>query len=212
MKKMKIVAIGVVLLSFAIGIYFYGQAPDIIPSHWNIKGEVDDYTPKFGGMFLVPLLMGCFLLLFEAIPRMDPLKANIEKFRMHYERFIVLILMFFLYVYLLTLSWAMGMSFNMIQALSPAFGILFFYCGILIANAKQNWFIGIRTPWTMSSEKVWNKTHRIGGKLFKAAGIISLCGILLPDYAIFIVLAPVILFSVYLVVYSYLEYKKEKRA
>jgi len=212
MKKMKIAAIGVVLLSFAIGIYFYGQVPDIVPSHWNMRGEVDGYMPKFWGMFLVPLLMGCCLLLFEAIPRMDPLKANIEKFRKHYERFIVLILLFFLYIYMLSLFWTMGMSFNMTQALSPAFCILFFYCGILIANAKQNWFIGIRTPWTMSSESVWNKTHRIGGKLFKAAGIISLCGILVPDYAIFIVLAPVILFSVYLVVYSYLEYKKEKRA
>jgi uncharacterized membrane protein len=87
---------------------------------------------------------------------------------------------------------------------------LFYYLGILVENAKQNWFIGIRTPWTLSSEKVWNKTHKIGGKLFKVAGLIAFAGILFQDYAIYFVLVPVILIAVYLVIYSYFEYQKSK--
>ena len=92
--------------------------------------------------------------------------------------------------------------------LSPAFAILFYYCGVLIEHSKRNWFIGIRTPWTMSSEKVWDKTHARGGKLFKIAGFIALLGIILPEQAIFLFLGAVLVFVAYLFVYSYVEYKK----
>jgi uncharacterized membrane protein len=96
------------------------------------------------------------------------------------------------------------------QVLSPAFGILFFYCGILIEKVKRNWFIGIKTPWTLSNEKVWDKTHQLGGKLFKIVGIIAFLGIIFPNYTFFLILFPVIAVSIYTVVYSYFEYQKEK--
>jgi len=91
----------------------------------------------------------------------------------------------------------------------PAMAALFYYCGILVENAKRNWFIGIRTPWTLSNEKVWEKTHKLGGKLFKAAAIIILFGIVLKGYALLFILVPVIFVSFYLIVYSYVEYQKE---
>jgi uncharacterized membrane protein len=210
MKKTGIIIAVILLLSFVTGIYLYGQMPDMMASHWNISGEVDGYMTKFWGLFLVPLISAGLLLLFIAIPKIDPLKTNIGKFRNYYDRFVLLVMSFMYYVYLLTILWSMGMKFNMIQFLSPALAALFYYCGILLSKAKQNWFIGIRTPWTLSSEKVWNKTHRIGGKLFKAAGMIALLGVIMPDYAIYLVLLPVILFAVYTVVYSYLEYNKGK--
>ena len=97
----------------------------------------------------------------------------------------------------------------MIQALAPAFGGLFYYCGILAKNAKRNWFIGIRTPWTLSNEKVWDKTHRVGGQLLKIAGIIALFGVFFPSYALLFIFAPVVLVAAYTITYSYIEYKKE---
>ena len=103
----------------------------------------------------------------------------------------------------------MGFRFNMITLLSPAFAILFYYSGVLIENAKMNYFIGIRTPWTLSSEKVWDKTHKIGGKLFKIAGIIAIAGMLFQSYAIFFILVPMLLAAIYSVVFSYIEYQKE---
>ena len=108
------------------------------------------------------------------IPKIDPLKENIAKFRPYFDLFILLLFGFLFYLYLLTIAWNLGYRFNIIQLMAPAFGLLIYYAGVLIENSKQNWFIGIRTPWTLSSEKVWNKTNRQAGKLFKAAGVLSL--------------------------------------
>ncbi len=184
--------------------------PAKMASHWNIRGEVDNYISKFWGLFLMPFISIGMFLLFILIPKMDPLKANIEKFRKYFDRFIILIILFLFYLYLLTIFWNFGNKFSMNQVLPPAFGILLFYCGILIENAKRNWSIGIRTPWTLSNEKVWEKTHRLGGKLFKMVGIIALFGIFFPNYAFFLVLVPAILVVIYTIVYSYFEYRKER--
>jgi uncharacterized membrane protein len=116
-----------------------------------------------------------------------------------------------LYLYLLTIFWNIGFRFSIVFMLSPAFAILFYYAGILTENAKRNWFIGIRTPWTMSSDKVWDKTHKLGGMLFKVSGILALFGLLLPDYAFLLVVIPVVLVAIYTVVYSYFEYQKIKK-
>jgi uncharacterized membrane protein len=90
-------------------------------------------------------------------------------------------------------------------------GLLFFYIGILLENAKRNWFIGIRTPWTLSSEKVWNKTHKLGSKMFKISGIIVLIGFLFQKYVTYFILIPTLFVAFYLVIYSYVEYRKEKK-
>ncbi len=180
-------------------------------SHWNIQGEVNGYMSKFWGLFLMPIISIGLLILFILIPKIDPLKANINKFRKYFDGFIVLIMIFLFYIYLLTLFWNLGFRFDMGRLMVPALGILFYYCGILVENAKRNWFIGIRTPWTLSNEKVWEKTHKIGGKLFKIAGLIALLGIFFPNYAFYFILVPVLLVAVYTIAYSYFEYQKETK-
>ncbi|MCX6759326.1 MAG: SdpI family protein [Candidatus Nealsonbacteria bacterium] len=208
MIKAKTIIFSIISLSFIIGICFYPSMPEKMASHWNAQDQVDGYVSKFWGLFLMPFIsIGLFLLLI-LVPKIDPLKANVEKFRKYFDRFIVLLMFFLFYIYLLTLFWNIGLRFNMGQFMIPALGILFYYCGILIENSKRNWFIGIKTPWTLSSEVVWDKTHKIGGKLFKIAGMISFLGICFPQYAIFLVIVPVILFSVYTIIYSYSEYQK----
>ena len=88
-------------------------------------------------------------------------------------------------------------------------GVLFFSIGIVIGKAKRNWFIGIRTPWTLSSEAVWDKTHRLGGKVFMVSGLVSLLGFFFEGYvALLLILAPIMIGSIFLVVYSYFEYQK----
>jgi len=184
--------------------------PIDMASHWNAQGQVDGYVSKFWGLFLLPIISLGLFFLFILIPKIDPLKANIEKFRKYFDGFVVLIILFLFYLYLLTIFWNFGVQFSMNQVLPPAFGILFFYCGILIEKAKRNWFIGIRTPWTLSNEKVWDKTHFIGGRLFKAAGLVALLGVFFQNHAILFVIVPVILVSLFTIVYSYFEYQKEK--
>jgi uncharacterized membrane protein len=210
-NKKQIIPILIILAGFIVGIYFYSQMPEKMASHWNASGEVNGYMGKFWGMFLTPIMSVGLFLLFLIIPKIDPLRANIEKFRKYYDDFIILFLGFFFYVYLLTIFYNLGIKFNMAQMMMPAMAALFYYCGILIENAKRNWFIGIRTPWTLSSENVWNKTHKLGGKLFKAAGLIILLGIVMGNCAVYFILIPTLFVSIYLIVYSYFEYKKDEK-
>jgi len=212
MRKSEIIILGIALISFAVGIYLYPLMPEKIASHWSARGEVDDYMPKFWGLFLMPILLIGMFFLFILIPKIDPLKENIEKFRKYYDGFIMIIALFFFYIYALTIFWNLGLRFDMTYLLTPALAILFYYVGILTENAKRNWFIGIRTPWTLSNENVWNKTHKIGGKMFKVAGIIILLGLLFPEYTILFMLVPALFVAFYTVAYSYFEYQKEMRS
>jgi uncharacterized membrane protein len=210
MRKSEIVTILIILFSFAIGICLYPKMPAEMASHWNAQGQVDGYVSKFWGLFLMPIISLILFFLFILIPKIDPLKTNIEKFRKYFDNFVTIIILFLFYLYLLTIFWNFGVQFSMNQVLAPAFGILFFYCGILVEKAKRNWSIGIRTPWTLSNDKVWERTHKIGGKLFKVVGIIAFLGIIFPNYAFFLILFPVIAVSIYTVIYSYFEYRKER--
>ncbi len=82
----------------------------------------------------------------------------------------------------------------------------------MMEKARQNWFIGVRTPWTLSSEVVWDKTNRLAGKLFKGAGVLAALGVIFPEYAILLILVPVILAAIYPVIYSYREYQLELKS
>ena len=186
--------------------------PEKMASHWNIKGEVDGYLSKFWGLFLMPLLSIGILLLYLIIPNIDPLKKNIEKFRRYFDRFIALLLLFLFYLYALTIFWNLGFKFDMGQAIMPALAILFYYCGILLEKAKRNWFIGIRTPWTLSSDEVWGKTHKLGGKLFKTAGLFVLLGLFFKKYIFWFVLAPMLTAVIYIIAYSYFEHQKIQKS
>lgn len=210
MRKSTLVILVMIILSFIIGAWLYPSLPEQMPSHWNMRGEVDSYMPKILGVLLMPLISVGLLLLFLAIPRIDPLKKNIKKFQNTYEGLVVLIIAFLFYINILVLAWSSGVSFNMTQMIIPAIGLLFIYIGSIMGKLKRNWFIGIKTPWTLSSDRVWDKTHRIGGKVFIISGIISLFGLVLPDYALWLLLAPVLIGVVYTVVYSYFEYQKGK--
>ena len=211
MQKSHFLIIILILISFGIGAYFSPQMPEKMASHWNTKGEVDGYMSKFWGLFLMPIILLGLFLLYVLIPKIDPLKENIAKFRKYFDGFIVLITLFLFYIYLLSIAWNLGKRFNMGQMMMPALGMLFYYCGILTENAKRNWFIGIKTPWTLSSERVWDKTHKIGGKLFKAAGLIAFLGIFFPNYAFYFILVPALLVAFYTIIYSYFEYQKETK-
>ncbi len=208
-RRSEILIIGIALLSFAIGVYYYPQMPAQMASHWNAKGQVDDYISRFWGLFLMPITLVGLALLFMAIPRIDPLRENIAKFRKYYDGFVILFMVFMVFVYLQTILWSIGIRISPNVFVPIGTGLLFIGAGILCENTRRNWFIGIRTPWTLSSDQVWDKTHRMGGKLFKIAGAISMVGIFFQGYAVFFVLVPALLVAVYTVVYSYFEYKKE---
>jgi uncharacterized membrane protein len=184
-------------------------------SHWNAAGEVNGYMPKLFGLFLMPAIAACILALFIVLPSIDPLSKNIKikSFRNRFDVFIFLLMLFLFYINLLSIAFNLGIVFNLTQAIIPAISLLLFYAGVLMEHSQRNWFIGVRTPWTMSNDRVWEKTNRICGDLMKAGAVASLIiGIIMPNIAIFVILALVIAFVVFSVIYSYLEYNKTKRA
>lgn len=201
----------VILVSLVIGGSLYSHLPKVMASHLNIQGQVDGYVSRPVGVFLMPAVTLLLYLFFLLIPKIDPLKENVKKFRKYFDLFVSIVILFFFYIYLLTLAWNLGIRFNFIYFLSPAFGILWFFTGLLIEKAKRNWFIGVRTPWTLCSEKVWDKTHQLGGKLFEAAAIFPFLSLVFPNLAIFLVLVPPLAITGFLVIYSYFEYAKLNR-
>ena len=109
-------------------------------------------------------------------------------------------------IYAHTLLWSLGIHLGTNYLMSALTGLLLFFVGITLQHARRNWFVGIRTPWTLSSDAVWDKTHRLGARLFKLVGLLAVLG-LLPRFAIYLVLVPVVTASIVVVVCSYLCYQ-----
>lgn len=212
MKKSLIIIWAVILISFGLACYFYPLMPARMASHWGTSGEVNGYMGKALGLFLMPIITLVMFLMFWLIPKIDPLKANVEKFRKYFDAFVVSIIVFLFYIYLLTIFWNLGFRFSMTQFMAPAMAILFYFCGVLVDKAKRNYFIGIRTPWTLASDTVWDKTHKVGGKLFKTAGSLAFLGVFFPGQAFLLIMIPVLSATVFLFVYSYFAYRQETKA
>ena len=196
------------------GILLWNRLPEQMASHWNANDQVNGYLPKVWGVFLMPLITLAMLLLFLAIPSIDPLKANIAQFRETFNLFIVLIVAFIVYIYGLSLAWNLGYtSFQMSRSLLPALGLLFIFIGFLLPQAKRNFFIGIRTPWTLSSDRVWDETHRPGSVLFMISGVLAFLGAFFGGMAAFwFLFVPLIGSAVFLIIYSYVLYQRETKA
>jgi uncharacterized membrane protein len=203
------------LIAFAVAfsLFVYDKLPDQMASHWNTANQVDGYISRFWGAFLMPVVSAGMLLMFLVIPQIDPLKANIAKFREYFNAFITLIVVFMVYMHILTMLWNLGYDqFNMGAAMLPALGLLFVFAGVMMRKAKRNFFIGIRTPWTLSSDRVWDETHRIGSTLFIISGILALLGAFFADYAVWFILIPVLASTLFLLVYSYVLYQRETKS
>lgn len=199
-----------IALAFIAGIALYYQMPDPMPAHWNVAGEVDGYMPRFWGLFMMPLILVGIFLIYLVIPRIDPLKANIAAFIKEFNLMMVLLAGFMFYVYILTLLWPLGFQFDMTLMILPAMGALFIAIGFLIGNARRNYFVGIRTPWTLNSDTVWAKTHRLGKWTFIAAGVISIFTAFLGETGFWIFFIALLLAAFVPVVYSYFLWKSEQ--
>jgi len=208
MKKVIIVSLIIIAIMVASNMLVYSDLPTQIASHWDAQGNVNGQMGRFWGTFLLPIMALGLLFLFWFLPKMDPYKQNYKPFEKYYQWFVITLIAFIFYIHLLTLGKNLGYSFNLITWMIPGFSILLFVLGMVIGHAQRNWFVGIRTPWTLSSEKVWNRTHQIGGKLFMVGAIISLLGMFFPSIGIFFFLVPIILIAIFLTVYSYWLYKK----
>jgi uncharacterized membrane protein len=204
-----------ILIAAAViaGALFWNQLPEQMASHWNANDKVDGYMSKFWGVFLMPLITLGMFVLFLTLPNIDPLKANIAQFRGAFNLFIVFITAFMLYIHGLTLAWSLGyQNFKMSAAMLPFMGLLFIFVGYMLRQAKRNFFIGIRTPWTLSSDTVWDKTHQLGSWLFIASGVFAFAGSFFGGTAaMWLTLIPVMGSTLVVMVYSFVLYQREMK-
>jgi uncharacterized membrane protein len=213
MKTRTTILITLVLagLAFLVGAYLYPAIGEPMAIHWGADGRADGYGSRFEGLFLLPIIALGAALIMLGIPALDPLKKNIEKFRDQYNLFVVFMSVFFYYLYALTLLYNFGLTFSMTTFLIPAYALLMVFSGHLIKKAKRNYFIGIRTPWTLANEVVWDRTHRFGGTVFQAAGLLCLPGMLFPPMAFLWMMVTILGAALLVVVYSYLVFRQEEK-
>jgi len=213
-RNTTIIVLLLITIGILAGLLLWNKLPDQMASHWDINDQVNGYMPKFWGVFMMPLVTLGLFVLFLVVPAIDPLKANIAQFREAFNLFIVLIVAFMLYIHALTLAWSLGhTNFKMSTSMLPAMGLLFIFIGFMLRKAKRNFFIGIRTPWTLSSDYVWDKTHQLGATLFMASGVLAFIGGIFGGMTAFwFLFVPLIGSTIFLLVYSYVLYQQETKA
>jgi uncharacterized membrane protein len=192
------------LAALLIALYFYPLMPSVMAVHWGISGQADGFSEKGFGTFFFPALIAAFsslLLIFPSLFRLPKIQGGAL-----YEGIVFVLSMFLLYVYVLTISWNLLPShFFFPQALAPALAVLFWFIASVSESIPMNPMVGVRTPWTLASSAVWEKTHKLAGKLFRACAVFALLGMAFPQYSLVLVLAPMLVSAVVLVAYSFVK-------
>lgn len=161
-----------VIMAFAAALWFYPQLPNPMPSHWDAAGHINGYLPKSWGAFLLPLIMLVIWILLTVLPRIAPKGYRLDSFLAVYGIVNLAALGMFLLITIATLFTARGAHLP-IQRIAPLLaGLLMMVIGNYLGKFRKNFFAGIRTPWTLASDEVWTRTHRLGGWFFVAGGLV----------------------------------------
>jgi uncharacterized membrane protein len=207
--KTEIIPILIMAITAAASFYFYSRFPARVPTHWNFAGQVDGWGSAFTAAFAIPLMLVGMYLLFLFIPYLDPKKERYADFRRPYHIFKGVIIFFLAFIYFVASFNALGYNVPVGVFTPVMVGILFIVIGNYMGKFKSNWFIGMRNPWTLSNEEVWNKTNRLTGKLFVIGGLLMISEAFVPAVVglpLFIaVIAGIVIVPT---VYSYILYRK----
>ena len=204
------IALALCFIPYIIGLAFYHQLPDPMPSHWNIAGEVDGYTAKNLFLFGLPTFMILIFIVCVFATKADPKSENIPPLMMNLVYAIVPILSNVMYVLCINAALPNGLNISISSVVPALLGIMFIVIGNYLPKCKQSYTVGIRTPWTLDDHEIWNKTHRLGGFVFMFMGVVMLCTCFLPEKMILIIELPIIFISTLVpIVYSYVLYKKK---
>ncbi len=206
--KINSILITLIFISLIITILIYPALPEKIPTHWNIKGEIDAYGNK-NFIFLTALLPIIVYLLLIYIPEIDPRKNSYLKHQKTYTILINILIPFFILLQWISILSALGYELNISRIIPLAVGILLMVIGNYMGQIRPNYTFGIKLPWTLADETVWKKTHRVGGFVFILIGFIFiLAGIINQTYSFILAIFCTFIALLYVGIYSYREYKK----
>jgi uncharacterized membrane protein len=209
------VAIALVLLTTGASVWLYPSLPDRIPTHWNIKGQVDGYGSKQWSVFLMPAFMIGMLVFFYFLPALSPKHFEVDTFRPTYLYIMVVVTALFAYLHLLILYavWQSVMrkeQFDLGRPLIAGIFLMFALLGNVLGKVRRNFYIGVRVPWTLASDRVWNDTHRLAAWIMVASGLLGFIMTLIGVPIVY----PIILLigSAFIpVIYSFVHYKALER-
>ena len=210
--KTEAFSIFLIVLMFGFAFCFYKLFPTSTPVHWNISGEADSWGTPFQAAFIMPIIGLGLYLLFLIIPFLDPKKERYKQFEKSYHIFKTIIILFLFLVYFSTSLSGLGYNINITRVVTIFVGIMFMVIGNYLSRIKRNWFVGIRTPWTLSSEEVWNKTHRLGSKVFVVSGFLFiLTSFIDVKFRLALLFSIIILIILTSFGYSYYLYNKQEK-
>lgn len=202
----------VVALLALFTLWIYGRLPAVVPSHWNLRGEVNGHAPRWAAGWIVVLAILVLRLALGWLPRIDPLGKNYAAFSDTYWTIVNLVLLFMAVAHALVLLRAAGSPIASARLVPLGVGLALALLGNILGRVRPNWFVGVRTPWTLSSETVWRRTHRATAWIFVAGGLAELVSGALPTPGpvpwTFGILAITALIPV---VYSYILWRSEQR-
>lgn len=211
-SKMQIFAWVLSILPMLLVAAVYTRLPAQVPMQWGFDGAVR-YDDKWQ-LLIIALLPVVFAVLFPLLPRLDPKRKSYDKFRSSYDLFQVMMMLFLLVLIAVCVVEALRPgTVNVVMAVCLLCGLLFTALGNMMPKFRPNWFCGIRNPWTISSESVWQRTHHLGGRLFFASGLFAILGAFVPNDTVRLVLvfAPMSVAVLVPTVLSYRWYQQEKR-
>jgi len=195
-----------VLSLIVVGV-LYDKLPDPMPTHWNIRGVADGFTPKPWGAFIGPIVMAAMILLLWLFPVISPRGFQIDPFRKVYGILKVSVGAFIFLINLAAVSQALEIGLPVERVIPALVGLLFVILGNFMGKLRKNFFVGIRTPWTLASDEVWLRTHRLGGVVFFWCGLLIFIGSLLGMAGGWL-FGLIILAALVPVVYSFVFYRK----
>jgi uncharacterized membrane protein len=207
---MKLIMVGILISMFGISTWLLPSLPYWLPVHWNIQGQVDNYMPKETGVWLLPIMTLIMVGLFQTLPRLDPKQENYRYFKGPWVMMQVGIVTFMGYVHGVILYSGLTNAIPITKLIFMGVGGLFMWLGLCLPQIKQNYFIGYKLPWTLTSEDNWNKTHRYASFWMVGAGIVTLIETLTRQQPE-IILGAIMLATIMPVIYSYRLFKKARK-
>ena len=198
-------------IGIAVSIWAYPQLPPTVATHWNLRGEPDGFSSRLLAVAIMPVITLAITGIFNVLPRLDPRHQNYDKFIGTYWLFANAVIVFLLVAHGLMLATGLGYSVRIDRLMPIGIGVLFIVLGNYLTRVEPNWFVGIRTPWTLSSDTVWRKTHRTGGWLMVVGGfIIGACAFLPHGALLPLLIAAILIMAVIPIVQSYVLWKREQ--
>jgi uncharacterized membrane protein len=202
-----------VIAMVAFSLAVYGSLPAEVPTHWGWGGEVDDWSSRAFGAFMLPGIALALWLLLPALRKIDPRRTHYERFDETFWLIVNMILGFMAAMHVLALGAALGWPVNMGRAVNVLAGVMLMGLGNYLPRVRSNWWIGIRTPWTLESERVWRETHRVAGFAFVGAGAITVVTAFLPaEVGTTVMMVAIATAALVPTVYSFVLYRREKSA